>query len=288
MPFPATPREFQVSPADAGRPLAGFLRDRLELSGRRAKTLLDGRNVFVNGKRVWMAKHSLCTGDTVAVRAPPPSGRPGEAVPILYRDEWLVAVDKPPGLVSDRHTDSVEARLRRQLDLPDLRALHRLDRDTSGVLLFNRRAAERKPYLNLFKNRDIDKTYQAVFRGRLPSTDETVDIRLDGKEAVTYFHILEQKGTCFHAECRIPTGRKHQIRRHAMELDCVVVGDRQYGLRRGVPKIEQAVARQMLHAASVRFPCPHTGADLQVRAPIPGDFQAVLSRFGLKRMDADV
>lgn len=281
--MPSSPREFQVPPSDAGRPLADFLRDRLDLGGRRAKALLDSRNVFVNGKRIWMAKHPLRGGDTVAVKAPPPDREQADtsSLSILYRDNGLLAVDKPAGLVSDRRADSVEARLRKQLDLPDLRALHRLDRETSGVLLFNPRAAERTPYLELFRNREIDKTYQAIFRGRLPSVRKTVDKRLDGKEAVTHFRILKQRGAYFHAECRIPTGRKHQIRRHALETGCVMVGDSHYGLNREVPNIEQAVARQMLHAASVRFPCPHTGAEIHIRAPLTDDFEAALKRFRL-------
>jgi len=270
-----------VSAADAGLSLREFLRKRLDLSGRKAKELLDRRQVLVNGKRVWMARHPLRKGDRVAVQTGQSSAAPTDKLEILYRDDLLIAANKPPGRLSDRHPAGVEALLRRQLDLPRLRALHRLDRDTSGVLLFASESDKRDPYLELFRQRKVDKHYLVLLRGVPSPPRQTITRRLDGKSAETILTVLNRKkGYCL-AECRIVTGRTHQIRRHVRAVDCVVVGDRHYGPGDTLPAVERAIPRQMLHARRVTLPDPRTGLPLAIEATPPGDFQAARTRLGL-------
>jgi len=273
---------FTASKTDRGRELVKFVSARLHISSRKAKALLDARQIWVNGRRIWMARHALAAGDRVEIRIPAPSppGEPPELT-ILHRDDGLIAVDKPPGRISDRDPKSVEALLRRQLREPRLRALHRLDRDTSGVLLFTRRPGDREAYIDLFQRHEVEKTYAVLLAGRLPGGETRVDRRLDGKEALTRFsRRAVARGSC-RADCRIVTGRTHQIRRHAQTLNCRVLGDTRY--RAGPPpgQQEKQLPRQMLHAASIRLSCPHTGMDIEISAPWPRDFQAAARELGL-------
>ncbi|MDA3874878.1 MAG: RluA family pseudouridine synthase [Kiritimatiellae bacterium] len=279
---PPPPTRFQVTPANAGERLQGFLRDRLGISSRQAKYLLNRRSVFVNGKRVWMAKHALKKGDTVeGAGAPPPSPAQQEPLPILYGDSWILAVNKPPDRVSDRAPDSVESILRKQENLPGLRALHRLDRPTSGVVLFNRDESMRAPYLDLFRGNRIEKIYVALLVGQLDSRETGVRIPLDGKTAETNFTVIKRKGDFCRVECRIPTGRQHQIRRHALNIGCRVAGDRHYGQQSNIHPLEKTLPRKMLHAASVTFTCPHRNVPIHIFAPLPQDFTVAQKQMGL-------
>ncbi len=270
-------RNWEVPRAEAGRTLQDFLRGHLGVSNRQAKALVDAREVYVNGKRVWMARHVLHAGDRV--RAPGAARvAPREAVEptILFQDDWLVAVDKPPGCVTDQHPASLEARLRIALALPELRALHRLDRDTSGVLLFTRLASERDPYVELFRRHELRKGYQAIVRGVPPRDSFRIDARLDGKEALTEVRVLRRAAGHCRLACVIPTGRTHQIRRHLEMAGCVIVGDKLYGGSAAPPEVERGIARQMLHAAELEFRCPHSARLLALHAPLPEDFRDAL------------
>jgi 23S rRNA-/tRNA-specific pseudouridylate synthase len=273
------PTEFTLTRQENSQPLVQILRNRLSISGKQAKSLLDRRNVFVNDTRVWMAKHVCRTGDTIRV------GGSETAAPlrleILSEGPTLVAVNKPPGRVSDRDPASVEALLRSQLNRPDLRALHRLDKDTSGLLLFTPGNELRNPYLDLFRQRAIEKTYRLILRGDPGSREPVVRSRLDGREAVTRFQILSRNRAYAEALCRIPTGRKHQIRRHLRQLNCTLAGDREYNTRERIPRVEQDFPRQMLHAESLTFPCPITGKEIRLHAPPPADFQKARKKLGL-------
>ena len=280
------PPSWILSRTDHGKTLQDVLRDRLQLSGRRAKALLDQRTVFLNGQRIWMARHTVRAGDRLEVHgiaeatAAPAEKRP--PIPILHRDQWLLAANKPAGCVSDLDKDSLEAQLQTQCKAPALRALHRLDRDTSGALLFTLDAKEREPYLECFREKQLSKRYLTIVRGTPSSSRFTVRTRLDGKEAETCVTRLQQQGNYALLSCEIPTGRTHQIRRHLLEHHLVIVGEKQYGQREGAPAIERSVTRQMLHAHRITFTCPHTRAPLNILAPPPEDFLATLRHFGLR------
>lgn len=272
-----------VPPAQAGQDLLSVLRDKLKLSGKQAKALLDRRDVFVNGQRVWMAKHKLRAGDRLEVQNVPTPAAPGKAVapvPVVYEDTWLVAVNKPAGIVSDRDPKSVESLLRQQLSLPRLRALHRLDKDTTGVMLLTREEAEREPYVDLFRNHQLEKTYQAVVQGFIPDKHFVIDKRLDNKEAVTRVTVLRGGGGYAWISCEIPTGRTHQIRRHLQVFGLRIVGDRQYGAQGDVPEVERAVPHHLLHAAALAFRCPHRNEPVNLSAPPPPAFRIFLNAVG--------
>ena len=235
----------------------------------------------MNGKRVWMAKHALSTSDLVEVRTH--ISAPSEPTPlvILYEDAGLLAVHKPAGMISESHTRSVEERIRRQKSCSSLRALHRLDRQTSGVLLFSKTTSHRKAYIELFRARSIQKDYAVLLAGTLPSPRCEVTKRLEGKAAKTQFHLEKAAGGFCRARCRIPTGRTHQIRKHAGEIGCRVLGDTHYQNGPEVSLNEKAVPRHMLHATRTAFQCPFTGAELEIVADPPDDFQQTAASFHL-------
>jgi 23S rRNA pseudouridine1911/1915/1917 synthase len=277
---PSTPSpEFVVSRKENGMTLADLIRKHLALSGKKTKNLIDQRNVFVNGKRIWMAKHACQAGDIIrtSVAAPAPKT---QHLTILYRNPYLLAVDKPPGLTSDKHAQSVETLLRTQENDPALRALHRLDKTTSGVLLFTRDPQNRENYIDLFREQKITKRYRVILRGEPEKNQHTIRTRLDGQEAETNLTVLARNRSYCYAECLIPTGRTHQIRRHVQQIGCMVVGDDHYQRGETLPKIEQGIPRQLLHALDVKFTCPITAAPLHIQAPLPNDFKKALQHFG--------
>jgi 23S rRNA pseudouridine1911/1915/1917 synthase len=270
-----------ITQQDHGKALQLFLREELQISNRQAKTLLDNRAVLVNGKRVWMAKHPLRKGDQVEWPALTINPSPSENIEILYQDPYLIAVNKAPGLVSDRDPKSVETRLREQENNPALRALHRLDKETSGLLMFLRNSEHREAYLDLFRRQEIHKVYQALLLGQPDKENATIRKTLDGKSAESHFRVLKRKGDFCKVECKIGTGRLHQIRRHALELNCRVAGDRQYGAKLPLNAIEKSLPRQMLHAFSVEFFCPQTRKKVKIHAPLAADFQSAIKQMGL-------
>jgi len=263
-----------------GQTLQEALRDHLQLSNRQAKALIDARDVFVNGKRLWMARHLLKPGDKIEVLTREESRT--DSLTILYQDPWLLAVNKAPGLLSDGGKDSVEALLRTRESQPTLRALHRLDRDTSGVLLLNLQETEREPYVEMFRQHHLQKQYLALVRGTPDTARFVVDTRLDGKEAVTRVQVLSKNRAYALLACEIPTGRTHQIRRHLAQRQLFIAGDRTYGTHESPPPVERGIPRQLLHAWKVRMPCPHTLKEIRITAPPPPDFTAWCHKLGLK------
>jgi len=221
-------QRFQVSRSGQGTPLVSFLADQLEISGSKAKSLLNQRSVWVNGRRIWMAKHSLSAGDRVEVRSLRPDPPEASPLELLFEDEWLLAVNKPAGRISESHPQSVESKLRTERSLPKLRALHRLDRETSGVLLLLKDPSVRERFVDLFREHRVEKEYAVLLAGHLPSQPLEITQRLEGKRARSLFVLKTASPGFCRAACFIQTGRMHQIRKHAQSAGCRVLGDSQY------------------------------------------------------------
>ena len=209
-----------------------------------------------------------------------------QTLPILYEDEWLIAVNKPAGLLSvpgryrDRQ-DSVLSRLRHLLsDGTVLAAVHRLDQETSGILLL---ARDRQIYRQLsqqFQQRQVNKVYEAVLSGSVTTDQGTIELPLwadpqdrpyqkvdwqQGKPSLTRFRVTAKEGDYTRVEFMPLTGRTHQLRVHAADsrgLGIPILGDRLYGCR--------AVASRLhLHARELRFKHPQSGQTLHLRAKTP-------------------
>ncbi len=258
-----------------GTPLLDHLADALSLSRRAAKTLLDDRMVFVNGRRIWMAKHLLQTRDTIELLpdAVAPQAQKDSPVRILLDDPLFLVADKPPRLLTTGDK-SLETRLRDQLSLPALRAVHRLDKDTSGCVLFAKSEDTRLALITQFEEGRIRKLYHALVAGNLPEPQMDIRLHVDHLPAVSHARQVSAQTRpprCAHVTVSIETGRTHQIRIHLHHIGNPVLGDRQYFSARSADFPE--VPRQMLHASELRFAHPATGKPISAAAPLPRDFR---------------
>ncbi len=274
--------EFLVRRAENSTRLLDFLARKLSISNKTAKSLLDRRNVSVNGIRVWMAKHMLVAGDTVSVLSLTEGGLglPNRAIRILYRDARCIVADKPAGILSCG-AKSMEPLLRRQLGIPDLRAVHRLDRDTSGCLLFAADSETFERMVGEFRAKRVTKVYHALIHGPMKRGAHRVSKPLGGQTAVSNVRVLDVSATATHVAVSIETGRTHQIRIHLASVRHPVMGDRKYATGIKLSERQTGIPRQMLHAQALRFPHLFTGEVVRVTAPLPLDFQACMKTFKL-------
>jgi len=269
-----------VTASEEGVTVQEFLSRRLGVSRRAAKKLLDDRQVWVNRQLVWMTHHVLRRGDVLQTRAVENVAPRPQHIRVLVEDAHYLFVDKPAGILTVG-PDGAEVRLRAQLAAPQLRVVHRLDRDTSGCLMVARNAAAFDAAVSVFKTRRVLKVYHAICAGRIDRRSSTVREELDGEPAVTHLTTLSANGDATYLALRIETGRTHQIRRHLAGIRHPVIGDRQYGLKTAHdPRIQQ-IARQMLHATDIELPHPLRPGQLRAHSPLPADFRRCLRLFGL-------
>lgn len=304
---------FIVSESDQGNRLDQFLASVTELSRARLVRWLKAGQILVND-RSRPASYRVRQGDRVslAVPRPEPSGLAPEALPldILYEDDDLIVVNKPPGLVvhpapGHRGGTLLNALVHHCPDLAQVGDLnrpglvHRLDKDTSGVLVAAKTAPAHAHLVRQFHDREVEKTYVALVWGRFAKEQGEIDQEVGrhprarqkmsvhprrGKPAVTYWKVLaEYPGPVTLLELSPKTGRTHQLRVHLAALGHPIVGDATYGggaaRLKGTPVLKglrPLVTRQLLHARSLRFAHPRTGAPVAGEAPLPEDFQAVL------------
>lgn len=291
-----------VNKADA-KVLLDFLAQKFALSRRAAKAMIDGRSVWVNRTCVWIARYALKTGDLVEVptavvkgaqkqsavnsdpRSPIPVPRPQPPrrhVRVLWSDDNYLVCDKPAGVVSCDDPKSAEAILRAQEAIPTLVAVHRLDRDTTGCLLFAKSHAAFLAAVEVFKAHRVSKVYHAVAVGRFPHAHQVIDAPLDGEPAVSRVTREGASDDASFLRVRIETGRTNQIRRHLASIRFPIVGDRVFGLKRARDMRLLQVPRQMLHASTLKLPNPlDRHAEIRAHAPLPADFRAALRLFGM-------
>ncbi len=248
---------------------------RTGLSRNHAKRLIDSRQVFVNGRRVWMCRHAVHPGDRIDYA----SDREGESTPfhpvILVDTPSYLIVDKPAGLESVG-AQGLEPLLQKALHDDRLRVVHRLDRDTTGCLVVARHPEAFDALLPVFRERRVLKIYQAIVRGSVAPAEQTLRTPLDGQPAVTHVRVLDANPQASHLRVKIDTGRTHQIRRHLLGIGHPLVGDAHYGTRDRMPEALRAVRRQMLHAAAIEFPMPGSDQKIRGEARLPPDFKACL------------
>ncbi|MGZ3688789.1 MAG: RluA family pseudouridine synthase [Bdellovibrionota bacterium] len=282
------------------------------LSKARVRMLIVAGAVYLNGKRVRIASKTLIPGakidvfvDMTKLQAKGPSqDRRFEmtASHILYEDEFLIAVNKPPGLPTqptlDEARDNLFAAVKKFLAARDggqpyVGLHHRLDRDTSGVILFTKKAEANAGTADLFASHKARKTYQALSLGRAREPREWSvknylakakgggkqsrfqSVRSGGDFAHTDFKILEVAGPALLIEARPLTGRTHQIRVHLSEGGLPILGDATYGGAQELPGGSR-VPRLMLHAVNLTFPHPVHQNQVSVTSPVPEDFTRCL------------
>ena len=272
-----------VSKLDAKNTLQEFVAVKLSVSKRAAKNLLDDRKVWVNRRCVWMAHHALRPGDTIEIAAGANPAQP-KAPPklrILVEDDFYLIVDKPSGVVSVGE-DSIEELLRAQTGAQGLQAVHRLDRDTTGCLLFAKNVAAFDAAVAIFRTRRVTKLYQVIVWGRYVRNASTITEELDGDRAVSHIQREASSADASFLKVRLETGRTHQIRRHLASIRHPVLGDREHGVKFARDPRLLTIPRQMLHACGLELPHPMTsGNTLKAHSPLPADFRRCLTLFDM-------
>jgi 23S rRNA pseudouridine1911/1915/1917 synthase len=290
-------RELNVTAADAGERLDTFLAGPLG-SRARAQRLIEGGLVLVDGAPR-PKRHRLRGEETITVEEaepPPQDDRSDAPYEVRYEDGDLLVVDKPPGVVvhparGHRTGTLAQALAGRAAGGPEpWRAgiVHRLDRDTSGLLVVAKTEEAHRRLRALMKARRIEREYLALVEGRPPARTGTIDAPLgrDRRErkrisvdsdvprtAVTHFAVERALPASTLLRVRLETGRTHQIRAHLQAIGHPVAGDPEYG-RPGLYGLE----RQFLHAARLAFDHPMTGGRVDVESPLPQDLVAALER----------
>jgi 23S rRNA pseudouridine1911/1915/1917 synthase len=273
-------QQYNATRSDKGTTLVTFIGDRLGISKRRAKELIDSRNVRVNGQIIWMAQHKLYGGDVVEL--PQVAAKTATAQPkplkILFRDNHYIVIDKPAGMLAVGPR-SCETALRKQLSLPELVPVHRLDRDTSGCLMFATSEDALEKMIEEFREHKVIKVYHAIVEGHLPRESFLIETPIKNLSARTRVRVLDTRRKASHVSVKIETGRTHQIRLHLAEFGNPVAGDRRYhpdAKHRSNAKPIEGLPRQMLHAQALRFSNPLTEKPINVLAPLPADFKQTL------------
>ncbi len=291
---------FSVAEDDAGTRLDKVLAQREEVGSRALaeKMLRDGL-VLVDGE-ARPKSHRLEAGSVVSAELPEPStGLVAEpvSVSVVYQDEHLVVLDKPAGLVVHPGAGIREGTLVGQLlslgaaggpDPERPGVVHRLDRDTSGLLVAARSEAAHDALQKAIRSRDVERRYLTLARGsprsragrieapigrdRHDPTKRSLDTD-EPREAVTHFEVLELMSEHALLEVRLETGRTHQIRVHLAAVDLPVSGDTQYGVRGDL-----GLERQFLHAHRLRFEHPLSGDQIDLESPLPSDLEAALAQ----------
>lgn len=295
-----------ISTVDEGKRLDAFLPAFTGLSRSKIQTLIAAGLVTVNGAPA-RKKHAVVAGEEVAWEVPAPTEERvvPEALPlhIVYEDEHLVVVDKPPGMVMYPGLGHPGGTLLNALmaRYPDIAGVggegrpgvfHRLDRDTSGLVAVARSEAAYQSMVQKIAERDVERIYLALVTGDIPTPRGMIDAPLGrsvgnrtrmavrqagGREAITRFEVLERfpQGYTL-VEARLETGRTHQIRVHFSFIKHPVAGDPTYSRGRG--RRELGLERQLLHAHRQVFDHPITGEHLDLMSDLPPDLATVLKK----------
>jgi len=304
----------QVTKKDHGKRLDQFLSEaNLDLSRSQAKNLIEKHLVLLNRKPTKPGAH-VRAADIVSGSLPEPEPLSLEAEPlplsILYEDPSIIVIDKPMGMVvhpayGNPSGTLVNALLYHCNDLAGINGIlrpgivHRLDKDTSGVMVVAKNDGASHDLTNQFKNRTVKKVYLAIVFGRMSQDEGSIESAIGrhptqrkrmstrakrGREAITRWKKLEGFDGCTLLEIFPQTGRTHQIRVHLSSIGHPVLGDPLYG-RTGRPgaihdpvlrECAKRMNRQALHAQRLEFTHPRTGERVQFVSPIPQDMKDLL------------
>ncbi len=191
-----------------------------------------------------------------------------------------MVVDKPPGLLSNG-PNSVESMLRQSGRYERIRAVHRLDKDTSGCLCLARHPAAFDRAVTWFGEDQVLKIYHALVWGAPAKASGRITVRIDGRPAITHWSVLAATADVALLQVRLDTGRTHQIRKHLSGAGFPILGDRTYFTGRLPDPRLRRVPRQMLHAHVLQAPFDDQSEQRRVTAPRPSDFKRALKAFGL-------
>jgi 23S rRNA pseudouridine1911/1915/1917 synthase len=320
MSSPRHQRELRLPLQAAGRRLDQALADALpEYSRTRIKRWIDAGQLLVDG-RVPRPRDIVAGGERVALDAPDQDAvapvAQDIALAIAWEDADVIVVNKPAGLVVHPGAGNPDQTLQNALlaydptlaKLPRAGIVHRLDKDTTGLLIVARKEPARLALAEALAARGIHREYQAVCVGVMTSggkVDAPIDrhpvdrlrmsVRSSGREAITHYRVIERFRRHTWVRVMLETGRTHQIRLHLSHAGYPLVGDPVYGRRLAIPRgatpvLAEALRsfkRQALHAAKLTFPHPGSGHSIDVEAKLPADFLALVAALKRDRSAAD-
>lgn len=302
------PRIVNVEQQGAGQRLDRYLTAILsDLSRTTVQQLIANGSALVNGKQS-KAGYLLREGDEIQLSSIAPASDARSARPtampldIVYEDEDLLVVNKPAGMVvhpaPGHHDDTlVNALLAYEPSLAEADAslrpgiVHRLDKDTSGLIIVAKNARAQAALVEQMQRHAIVKRYLALVEGNVALDQGSIDAPIGrdprhrqqmaitavgSREAITHFKVLERYARHTLLLLELETGRTHQIRLHLKAIGHPVVGDPVYGS--GSVFKRAPLHRQFLHASQLRFTHPFTGETIELEAPLPADLQAVLAQ----------
>lgn len=279
-----------------------------DLSRMNAKRLIEDGNVQVNSKNSKVS-YKVQNGDIIEIHIPEAKQLDLKAqeipIEVVYEDSDIIVVNKPKGLVvhpANGNWDGTLVNAIMAICKDSLSGIggevrpgivHRLDKDTSGLLII---AKNDKAHINMsneIKNREVKKVYIALVRGIVAENEATINMPIgrsnkdrkkmavvkNGKEAITHFKVIKRFDKYTLLEVKIDTGRTHQIRVHLNEIGHPVVGDEIYSNG----KNEFGVHGQLLHAKSLDFKHPITGKDMHLEAELPEEFKNILKKLEEER-----
>lgn len=220
------------------------------------------------------------------------------ALHVIFEDDTLLVIDKPAGLVVHPGSGNPGGTLLNALlhhapalaDLPRAGIVHRLDKDTSGLLVVAKTVMAQADLVSQLQARTVSRHYYALVHGRVerggvvdapvgrhPTQRTRMAVLADGRPARTHYTVVGRFAAASLLECRLETGRTHQIRVHMAHLGHPLVGDPVYGIRRKLAGVAGAFPRQALHAFRLGLQHPESGAEMHWEIPLPDDFAALLS-----------
>jgi 23S rRNA pseudouridine1911/1915/1917 synthase len=298
-----------IPAAQAGQRLDQALAALLpDYSRSRLKAWIESGEVRVDGA-VLRPRDKVFGGEAVSVNAslPEETRAAAQDIPLVlvHEDKHVFVVDKPAGLVVHPGAGNPDNTLQNALlaldpklaSLPRAGIVHRLDKDTSGLLIVARTLPAHTALVRMLGERDVHREYEAVCRGvmtaggtidapidRHPTERVRMAVREGGRDAVTHYRVIARFRANTHVRVQLETGRTHQIRVHLAHAGYPIVGDRVYGGRLTLPKganeeLRQALRefpRQALHAARLQFDHPVTGKPLECASPLPADMRGLL------------
>jgi 23S rRNA pseudouridine1911/1915/1917 synthase len=292
--------ELHPTRQDLGARLDRYVADQLpDLSRGTVQSLIESGQVRVDGQQR-KPKFRMTPGEVVSVEIPPPQVDEIQPDPIplaiVYEDQDVIVVDKPAGMVVHPAPGHPRGTLANALlaHVPGISVggsqrpgiVHRLDKDTSGLIVAAKTDRGRTALVNQWESRSVEKTYLALVSGFIEDEEATIDAPIgrdpknrqrmavvrSGRAAVTHFRVVERFADATLLEVSIETGRTHQIRVHFAFIGHPIVGDHVYGKSRFTNPHE---TRQFLHASALGFRLPD-GEALRLEAPLPQDLQSVL------------
>ena len=293
-----------VNENDKGKRLDIYIAENFnELSRTMIKKLIESNNVLVNDKSEKVS-YKVQANDNISIDVPEAKETKLKAqeipLDIIYEDSDIIVVNKPKGMVvhpANGNPDGTLVNAILSICKNSLSGIggelrpgivHRLDKDTSGLIIV---AKNDKAHINMseqIKERNVKKTYIALVRGNVPEEEATINMPIgrstkdrkkmavtkNGKQAITHFKVLKRYSKYTLLEIKIETGRTHQIRVHMAEIGYPVVGDAVYSNG----KNEFGIEGQMLHAYKLEFMHPITNKHMELTAPLPQYFEEILKK----------